>query len=47
MKGIKNIPGFIRYLVRTPGPIPDPEQPKDDDDTDKYIRGKYGHMVRR
>ncbi len=45
MKGIKNIPGFIRYLVRTPGPIPDPEKPKED--TDKYITGKYGHMVKR
>ena len=42
---IKNLPGYIRYLVKTPGPIPGPEKPKGD--TDKYTNGKYGHMVRR
>jgi hypothetical protein len=52
MKGIKNVPGFIRYLVDKPGPIPAPEKPKDGreryaDDRDKYIKGRYGHMVKR
>lgn len=42
---IKNLPGYIRYLVKTPGPIPGPEKPRDD--KDRYTGGKYGHMVRR
>jgi len=42
---IKNLPGYIRFLVKTPGPIPDPEKPTDN--RDKYTNGKYGHMVKR
>ena len=42
---IKNLPGYIRFLVKTPGPIPGPEKPRDD--KDRYTGGKYGHMVRR
>jgi len=42
---IKNLAGYIRYLVTTPGPIPEPEKPKDD--REKYISGRYGHMVKR
>ena len=45
MKGIRNVPGFIRFLVTKPGPIPAPE--KDKNDRDKYIKGKYGHAVQR
>jgi hypothetical protein len=45
MKGIKNVPGFIRYLVDKPGPIPAPEKPKDG--REKYVGGIYGHMVKR
>jgi len=41
---IKNIPGYIRFLVKTPGPIPGPEKARDD--VDKYTSGKYGHMVK-
>jgi hypothetical protein len=45
LENVRNVPGFIRYLVTKPGPIPAPEKQKDD--PDKYIKGKYGHMVRR
>lgn len=45
MKGIRNVPGFIRYLVAKPGPIPAPEKPKDT--KEKYIGQKYSHMVKR
>jgi hypothetical protein len=39
MKGIRNIPGFIRYLVAKPGPIPAPEKPKDG--REKYKAHEY------
>lgn len=39
---IKNPAGLIRYLVKTPGPIPTVPNP-----ADKYTKGRYGHMVRR
>ena len=46
MKGIRNVPGFIRFLVTKPGPIPAPERDKKDD-PDRFIKGKYGHLVQR
>ena len=42
---IRNLPGYIRYLVASPGPISRPKpqaQPND-----KYISGRYGHVVQR
>lgn len=45
MKGIRNVPGFIRFLVTRPGPIPAPEKRKEDD-RDKFTRGRYGHLVK-
>lgn len=45
LKGsVRNVPGFIRYLVTKPGPIPAPEKRKEDD-RDKFTKGRYGHMV--
>ena len=41
---IKNMAGYIRFLVTTPGPIAPPEKPKDDNFA-KYRTGKYGHLV--
>jgi len=46
IKGIRNMPGFIRFLVTKPGPIPAPEKDKKDD-PDRFIKGKYGHLVQR
>ena len=46
LQNVRNVPGFIRYLVTKPGPIPVPEKDKKDD-PDKFIKGKYGHLVRR
>ena len=43
---IKNIPGYIRFLVTTPGPIPHPEKPVKSDNA-KYHTGRYGHMVKK
>ena len=45
MESVRNVPGFIRYLVTKPGPIAAPEKPKDNQD--KYINGHRGHMVKR
>lgn len=42
IKQIRNLPGYIRYLVKTPGEIPKPVQPGN-----KYIKGKYGRLVQR
>ncbi|MFC1924820.1 hypothetical protein ACFLXA_05620 [Chloroflexota bacterium] len=42
---IRNLPGYIRYLVATPGPIPKPK--RDSQPNDKYTSGKYGHIVQR
>ncbi|HEY82226.1 MAG TPA: hypothetical protein G4O01_02935 [Dehalococcoidia bacterium] len=39
---IKNLPGYVRYLVQTPGEIP-----KVPDPGDKYLKGKYSDMIRR
>lgn len=45
---IKNLAGYIRYLVKTPGAIPPPNHKvKDKLEADKYIRGKYEHLVKR
>jgi len=41
---IQNLPGFIRYLVEKPGKIPAPLEKKE---RDKYVTGKYGHIVKR
>ena len=35
---IRNLPGYIRYLVITSGKIPPPNG-------NKYTKGKYGHLV--
>jgi len=39
---IKNPAGYIRYLVKSSGKIPAPP-----DASDKYVKGRYGHMVKR
>lgn len=45
---IKNPAGYIRYLVKSPGKIPMPGPPMPPGlDPDKYIKGRYGHMVIR
>lgn len=46
---VKSLPGLIRYLVNKPGPIPAPSLSLSLSQSlsDKYIRGKYGHLVRR
>ena len=41
---IKNMAGYIRFLVTTPGPIAPPEKPEDD--RAKYHSGRYGHLVK-
>jgi hypothetical protein len=43
IKGIRNMPGFIRFLVTKPGPIPAPEKPKDD--REKYKA--HAHLYSR
>jgi len=37
---IKNLPGYIRYLCKSKGPIPAPNG-------DKYVRGKLAKVVQR
>lgn len=44
---IKNLPGYIRSLVTTRGPIPKPEKPRPEPmPKNKYTNGKYGHLVK-
>ncbi len=44
---IKNLPGYIRSLVTTRGPIPKPEKPRQPPKpVDRYLSGKYGHIVK-
>lgn len=40
---VRNVPGYIRFLVKSTGRIPKrlPDPPQN-----KYLSGKYGHMVR-
>jgi len=45
LQNVRNVPGFIRYLVTKPGPIPTPEKSKDD--KDRFTKGRYGHMVKK
>lgn len=45
---IRNLPGYIRYLVETPGKIPPSNGAiKEKRRIEKYTKGKYGHVVRR
>lgn len=41
---VRNLPAFIRFLVQSPGRIP---QAKREAKQNKYTSGKYGHIVRR
>lgn len=47
---LTNMPGYIRMLVTSRGKIPKPQKPKEpkgERDPDRYIKGKYGHLVQR
>ena len=46
-KSITNLTGFIVRLVEKPGKIPRPVSGKGPPDPDRYVRGRYGHMVKR
>jgi len=43
-RGIWSLAGLVRYIVKTPGEIP---KPLGSNDSDKYVKGKYGHLVNR
>jgi len=42
---ITNMAGYIRYLCRLKGPVAAAD--RQPDPNDRYISGKYGHLVRR
>lgn len=43
---IKNLPGYIRYLVITPGPIPLPEKSSEEKLREKYKQSRYANLVK-
>ena len=51
---IRNIPGYIRAIVTTRGPIAPPQEPpppptpqeQPQQPANRYLKGKYGHLVR-
>ena len=41
---IRNLPGYIRAIATARGPIAPPQEPQKPEE--RYLKGKYGHLVR-